>query len=130
MVFLVVYCIVDTILFIVAFFLLMNVYKKNKYYNLCTGTVIGFQRVYSMMTDNSNGILTMVSYDVDGKNYVFNGAFYTPNMKVGTKVKVFYNKEDPTKASMKGGVYLPAIIVGSLAIGFLVGIIFIIILIN
>ena len=83
-----------------------------------------------MMTDNSNGILTMVSYDVDGKNYVFNGAFYTPNMKVGTKVKVFYNKEDPTKASMKGGVYLSAIIVGSLAIGFLVGIIFIIILIN
>lgn len=119
------FIIVDVILYMITAFLLMNVRSKHKNYVECTGTIIDFHLSKPEMPGShySKEISPIVSYEVNGNKYEFIGKFYSTNMKVGKKVKVFYHKEDYSKASMKGFVYFAPLITGGIAIVFMIPII-------
>lgn len=131
-IFITVFLIAAIILLVVTFFLCVNVYIKNKKYVKCTGEIIDFDIAKSTMHMDYRSyqryIWPIISYTVDGINYVYKGNFYSTNMKVGKKVTVFCHKEDYSKASMKGFVYFAPLITGGIAIVFMIPIIILLIL--
>ena len=115
------FALVAAVLLIVTIILVSNGSKRIKNTNECTGVITGFY------TDTSNMFLDdyerrrispIISYTVEGKSYEFVGNYYDTTMKEGQNVKVLYDKEDCTKASIKTGVYLAPIITGALTVLF------------
>lgn len=116
------YVIVPAVLLIVTIALVANGYNKTKKYNECTGTIVRFYENTSELrvgSYESKSISPVISYSVSGKTYEFTGNYYSTSMKVGQEVKVLYNKEDNSKASIKTGIYFAPVITGGLALLFI-----------
>lgn len=109
------YVFVPIILFVVTLILIVNGNNKMNKYNECTGTIVRFYENTSELRVGSyetEAVSPVVSYSVNGRTYEFTGNYYSTSMKVGQEVKVLYNKEDNSKATIKTGIYFAPIITG------------------
>lgn len=111
------------ILTIVTVILCVNGTKKRSTYKECNGIITRF---YENSTEGALGsyesvsVSPVVEYIVNGARYEFVGKFYSTNMKVGQKITVLYNPNDPSIASIKSGTLFAPIITGVLAVVFLI----------
>lgn len=109
------YLLIPLLLFLVTLILIIRGNKKRKYSVCCEGTIVGFyisKPRSSVGADIYSGraYAPIVAYNVNGKTYKFVAKFCSSSMKTGDKVKVLYNNDDHTVASIKKGIYvLPAI---------------------
>lgn len=120
------YVFVPIILFVVTLILIVNGNNKMNKYNECTGTIVRFYENTSELRVGSyetKAVSPVVSYSVNGRTYEFTGNYYSTSMKVGQEVKVLYNKEDNSKATIKTGIYFAPIITGGLTLLFILTII-------
>lgn len=120
------YTIVPIVLFIVTLILIVNGNNKMNKYNECSGTIVRFYENTSELRVGSyetKAVSPVVSYSVNGKTYEFTGNYYSTSMKVGQEVKILYNKEDHSKATIKTGIYFAPIIMGGLTLLFILPII-------
>lgn len=120
------YVFVPIILFVVTLILIVNGNNKMNKYNECTGTIVRFYENTSELRVGSyetKAVSPVVSYSVNGRTYEFTGNYYSTSMKVGQEVKVLYNKEDNSKATIKTGIYFAPIITGGLTLLFILPII-------
>lgn len=120
------YIFVPIILFVVTLVLIVNGNHKMHKYNECTGTIVRFYENTSELRVGSyetKAVSPVVSYSVNGRTYEFTGNYYSTSMKVGQEVKVLYNKEDNSKATIKTGIYFAPIITGGLTLLFILPII-------
>ena len=116
------YVFVPIILFVVTLILIVNGNNKMNKYNECTGTIVRFYENTSELRVGSyetKAVSPVVSYSVNGRTYEFTGNYYSTSMKVGQEVKVLYNKEDNSKATIKTGIYFAPIITGGLTLLFI-----------
>ena len=112
-----IYPIVPLILFTITLVLLLNTYNKTKNYIESEGTIVDFYKsTYEMsVTDNAvYSISPVISYNAEGKEYRFKGNYYSTSMKKGDKIKIMYNKSEPSQATIKSGLIFAPIIVGIL----------------
>ena len=120
------YVFVPIILFVVTLIFIVNGNNKMNKYNECTGTIVRFYENTSELRVGSyetKAVSPVVSYSVNGRTYEFTGNYYSTSMKVGQEVKVLYNKEDNSKATIKTGIYFAPIITGGLTLLFILPII-------
>lgn len=115
--------IVPLILLIVTVILIVNSSNKLKHYEQCTGVITGFYENKSAVrvdVGETKAVSPIVSYQVDGRQYQFTANYYSTNMKVGQEVKVLYNMDDHSKASIQTGLYVGPLITGCLTLFFII----------
>lgn len=113
--------VVTVIMLIITVILSVNAGKKLQHRAECTGTIIGFYKDTTAMMRNdyeTYRISPIVSYTVNGKTYEFKGNYYDTSMKEGKQVTLLYDLEDPSKATIKTGVWLAPVITGAVALMF------------
>ena len=59
---------------------------------------------------------TSYEEEVNGTKYYFIGNYYSTTMKVGDKIKIMYNQNNPKKATTKKGLNLAVVILGAFTI--------------
>lgn len=109
------------ILYIAALILLLMYLRKRSRCGQCMGTIVRFTHETARYPRNSHGsrqITPVVDYMVDGRMYEILGNYYATTMRVGKPVKVFYDLDDPSKATTGGGTLVAALITGGLAVFF------------
>ena len=94
-------------------------------YKICTGTIVDIQEHYNYTGDApSTEYTVLIDYTVDGKEYKNAEYFgYDSSMKVGGKVKVYYNPENPEEIQAEGYQSVPYVFLGVSAACFIAGII-------
>lgn len=108
------------ILFVLTILLVENGVNKKKMYDECIGTIVRFQENTSELrlgAGETKSVSPVVSYGVNGQAYEFIGNYYSTFMKIGQTIKVFYNKKDNSKATIKTGIYFAPIVTGCLTLG-------------
>ncbi|HHT15191.1 MAG TPA: hypothetical protein GXZ86_04875 [Clostridiales bacterium] len=114
------YLIAPAILLIVTLILVRHAFKKLDNCLPTEGTIVRFQKTSSMMP--------VVSYNVDGVDYVFVGNYSSSRMRIGQSIKILYSIDDHSKATIKAGLYLAPIITGGIALLFLLPVIVMLVL--
>lgn len=120
------FVIVPIILFIITMVLFFNSRHKLSNYHQCTGTIVRFYETTNHATvgkDGHKAISPVVSYTVNGKSYEFIGNYCSTWMKVGQDIEVMYHTEDPSKATIKQGLYFAPMVLGALTLLFTIPII-------
>lgn len=126
---LILFVIISLILFIVTVVLIANHHRKLKTYDQCTGIIEGFwNRKPPFQTARETLISPVISYTVNGEAHKFAGAYCASWMQIGQEIELLYDKKDPTKVSIKKGLYLAPIITGSITLIFIVTIILLVFL--
>lgn len=108
---------VAIILAMVTIILIINAIKKNKNYIICEGTIVDFYENDSSLRvgdDPVKAISPVIYFKVKEKEYKFTGNYCNSTMKVGDKIKILYNKNNPNKATIKQGLFIAPIITGAL----------------
>lgn len=114
------FLIAPTILLFVTLILVQYAFKKLDNGIQTEGTIIRFSK-----TSPSRPV---VAYNVDGEDHVFTGNYYTKAMRIGQPIKILYNIDDHSKATIKAGLYVAPIITGGIALLFVLSVIIILIL--
>ncbi len=110
---------VPSLLLVVTVILIVNNSHKLKNQNECTGIIEKFCKSTSPLCETGEKIFSpVVSYTVNGRKYEFIGNYCSTRMKVGEKIRILYNPEDPSKATIKGGLYAAPMITGALTLFF------------
>lgn len=120
---LIIFGVAAIILSAVTVFLVVKGSDKLKSSYECEGIIIGFHKDDTSIrfnSDNNVSIAPIISYSVNDQTYEFIANYYSTTMKQGDIVKVLYDKQDFTKASIKGGTYFGPLITGILALCFFV----------
>lgn len=118
-----IFIIVNIILFVVSITLFIKGLYKNKNYNTLTGEIISLKKRQDMSDVEIDIISPVIKYLVNDKEYIFEGKYCSPKSKVGDKIEIFYDKNNPEIVSVKKGLFIAPIITGGIAIVFLVGLI-------
>lgn len=108
------------LLYLVTLILLLMHHRKRSRCGQCMGTIVRFTHETARTPRNSHGsrqITPVVDYMVDGHMYEILSSYYATTMRVGKPMKVFYNLDDPAKATT-GGSLVAALITGGLAVFF------------
>ncbi len=93
--------------------------KKRKRYSECVGTIVRiWKRPSPGERSNQQLVSPIVSYTVHGKKYEMVGTTYTTNIKIGQEVVILFDKDDPSKAIMKKGLYFMPFLSGIAGLGF------------
>lgn len=117
------YPVLPTVLFIAFVIVSINTYKKVTKFSKTEGEIVGFYENSAEMYLESGDICTVspiVSYKVNDSIFTFKGKYYSTSMKLGDKLTVLYDKNNPSKASISAGLYFAPIILGILLICSLV----------
>lgn len=114
-----VYIIVDVIMFIISITLFLKGYYKIKKCNILTGEIINVKKRQDRMDVEVDIISPIIKYSINGKEYVFEGNYCSPKSKIGDKIEILYDKNNPEKVSVKKGLFIAPIIIGSIALFFL-----------
>lgn len=119
--FLILFGVVEIILLSVTVGLTLNSRRKLKTHSECTGTITGFHISRARGGSGSGStkrISPIVTYSVNGRHYEFIGNYYSTTMKEGQEIKVMYNNDDYSKATIKTGLYFAPLILGALTLMF------------
>ena len=115
--------VVSIILFVITAILVLNGTNKNAYYHECSGTIIRFfENSSEGMVDSYENVAIslVVEYEVNEKRYKLIRNYYYTTMRIGQKFRGLYSENDPSKASIKNGIFFAPIITGTLATVFLI----------
>lgn len=113
---------VPLILLTVTVILIVNGSRKLRRCAECTGIITELKKVQTpMQKPGERNVSPVVSYMVNGKTYAFIGNYWSTSMRVGQKINVLYEREDPSKATIKQGLYVAPMITGGLGLFFTIG---------
>ena len=116
---LILFGIVIAILFLVTVFLVVNATRKLKNYDRCMGVIERFWERKAPASEPGRTLISpIVSYTVNGKNYEFVGDYGSVQMKIGQEIELLCDREDPSKVTIKKGLYVAPLITGVIALGF------------
>jgi len=115
--------IIDIILFIVSGVLFYKDFSKIKNYEKTTGEIIDIKKRDSLDPENVDRVIIspIIKYFLNNKEYKFEGKYCSPNSKIGDKIEILYDKDNPKKVCVKKGLFIAPIITGGIAIIFLIG---------
>lgn len=124
--------VVPMILFVVTVTLIVNGAHKLENYTECAGIIVRFYEATSPASTDfgKKAISPVVSYTVNGRKYEFIGHYCSTSMKVGQKINILYNHEDPSKATIKKGLYVAPMITGALTLLFTLALVIFVVLKN
>jgi len=117
--------ITDIVLFIVASSLFYKDISKIKKYEKTTGEIIDIKKRDSLDPENVDRVIIspIIKYFFNNKEYEFEGKYCSPNSKIGDKIEILYDKDNPKKVCVKKGLFIAPIITGGIAIIFLIGLV-------
>lgn len=108
---------VSLILLIATVLLIINGAGKLKNYSECMGVIEGFRENKGNLQEiGERSFSPVISYTVNGQKYEFIGDYGSTMMKVGQKISILYDQEDPSKATVKQRLYFAPIITGALTL--------------
>lgn len=64
----------------------------------------------------TEAVSLVITYEVNGTKYDFIGNYYSTTMKVGDKIKIMYNQNNPKEETTKKGINLAVVILGAFTI--------------
>lgn len=111
------------ILMVVTTILIIHGQKRNSTFHECSGTIVNFYKNSvegRLGSYESVAISPVVEYEVNGARYELIGKYYSTNMKIGDTIKILFDEDNPSVASIKTELYFAPIITGSLALVLLV----------
>lgn len=111
--------IIPIIFLIITIILIIKLIKRNKEYVEGVGTITDFHKNTSEMILNdyeTEAISPVITYEVNGTKFDFIGNYYSTTMKVGDKIKIMYNQNNPKEATTKKGLNLAVVILGTFTI--------------
>lgn len=115
--------VIDVILFLISILLFSKSMKKIKNYKKTTGEIIDIKKRDSLDPENVDRVIIspIIKYFLNNKEYKFEGKYCSPNSKIGDKIEILYDKDNPKKVCVKKGLFIAPIITGGIAIIFLIG---------
>lgn len=120
---------VSLILFTVMIVSFVGDTRKRNHYSECTGQI---ERIWKRRNPGDDPGKTLVSpivtYTVNGETFEFVGTSYSPKMKIGQEVVVLYEKENPSKAVLKKGLYFTSVVTGMVGLSFTVAFIILVVI--
>lgn len=91
--------------------------RKVKSCNECTGIIEEFHETRTPAYEPGKVMVSpVVSYTSNGRHYEFVRNYYSTWMKVAQEITILYDSEDPSKATIKKGLYFAPMITGILAL--------------
>lgn len=111
--------IIPIIFLIITVILIIKLIKRNKKYVDGVGTITDFHKNTNEMRLNdyeNEAISPIITYEVNGTKFDFVGNCYSTTMKVGDKIKIMYNPNNPKEATTKKGLSLAVVILGAFTI--------------
>lgn len=111
--------IIPIIFLIITITLIIKLIKRNKEYVEDVGTITDFHKNTNEMRlkdYETEAISPVITYEVNGTKYDFIGNYYSTTMKVGDKIKIMYNQNNPKEATTKKGLNLAVVILGTFTI--------------
>lgn len=111
--------IVPIIFLIITIILIIKLIKRNKEYVEGVGTITDFHKNTNEMRlkdYETEAISPVITYEVNGTKFDFIGNYYSTTMKIGDKIKIMYNQNNPKDATTKKGLNLTVVILGSFTI--------------
>ncbi len=109
------FIVVPIIFLIITIILIIKLIKRNKEYIEDVGTITDFHKSTNEMRLNdyeTEAISPIITYEVNGIKYDFIGNYYSTTMRIGDKIKIMYNKNNPKKVTTKKGLNLAVVILG------------------
>lgn len=111
--------IIPIIFLIITITLIIKLIKRNKEYVEDVGTITDFHKNTNEMRlkdYETEALCPVITYEVNGTKYDFIGNYYSTTMKVGDKIKIMYNQNNPKEATTKKGLNLAVVILGTFTI--------------
>lgn len=111
--------IVPIIFLIITIILIIKLIKRNKEYVEGIGTITDFHKNTNEMRLNdyeTEAISPVITYEVNETKFDFIGNYYSTTMKIGDKIKIMYNQNNPKEATTKKGLNLAVVILGAFTI--------------
>ena len=111
--------IIPIIFLIITIILIIKLIKRNKEYVEDVGTITDFHKNTNEMRlkdYETEAISPVITYDVNGTKFDFIGNYYSTTMKIGDKIKIMYNQNNPKDATTKKGLNLTVVILGAFTI--------------
>ena len=111
--------IIPIIFLIITITLIIKLIKRNKEYVEDVGTITDFHKNTNEMRlkdYETEALSPVITYEVNGTKYDFIGNYYSTTMKVGDKIKIMYNQNNPKEATTKKGLNLAVVILGTFTI--------------
>ena len=111
--------IIPIIFLIITIILVIKLVKRNKEYVEGIGIITDFHKNTNEMRLNgyeTEAVSPVITYEVNGTKYDFIGNYYSTTMKVGDKIKIMYNQNNPKEATTKKGLNLAVVILGAFTI--------------
>ena len=111
--------IVPIIFLIITIILIIKLIKRNKEYVEGVGTITDFHKNTNEMRlkdYETEAISPVITYEVNGTKFDFIGNYYSTTMKIGDKIKIMYNQNNPKEATTKKGLNLTVVILGAFTI--------------
>lgn len=111
--------IVPIIFLIITIILIIKLIKRNKEYVEGVGTITDFHKNTNEMRlkdYETEAISPVITYEVNGTKFDFIGNYYSTTMKIGDKIKIMYNQNNPKDATTKKGLNLTVVILGAFTI--------------
>lgn len=111
--------IVPIIFLIITIILIIKLIKRNKEYVEGVGTITDFHKNTNEMRLNdyeTEAISPVITYEVNETKFDFIGNYYSTTMKIGDKIKIMYNQNNPKEATTKKGLNLAVVILGTFTI--------------
>lgn len=122
--------IVFLILLSVTIVLIINGSRKLKSYDECEGTIEELREYRTMhQKSGERSFSPIISYTVNGQKYECVGNYGSTSMKIGQKISVLYDPEEPSKTTVKAGVYVAPLITGILSLACALALIIVVIFI-
>ena len=111
--------IVPIIFLIITIILIIKLIKRNKEYVEGVGTITDFHKNTNEMRLNdyeTEAISPGITYEVNETKFDFIGNYYSTTMKIGDKIKIMYNQNNPKEATTKKRLNLAVVILGAFTI--------------
>lgn len=111
--------IVPIIFLIITIILIIKLIKRNKEYVEGVGTITDFHKNTNEMRLNdyeTEAISPVITYEVNETKFDFIGNYYSTTMKIGDKIKIMYNQNNPKEATTKKRLNLAVVILGAFTI--------------
>lgn len=110
-----IFFIIPIIFLIITIILIIKLIKRNKKYVEGVGTIADFHKNTNEMRLSdyeTEAVSPVITYEVNGTKFDFIGNYYSTTMKVGDKIKIMYNQNNPKDATTKKGLNLAVVILG------------------
>lgn len=120
---------VPSILLAATLILIVHGSRRLKNYSECTGVIEGFHGSKTFLDEaGTKNFSPVISYTVNGEKHEFIGNYASTLMKSGQKISILYDPEDPSRATIKQGLYVGPVITGALTLFFTLALILFVIL--